>query len=80
MAGVKHYRQMGQLFYYRNGAHVNGVPCGCLEGSDASFAKYYIGLPSEIIYSAAINHSSMVAASPLFRSTGLLDIPTSLSS
>jgi len=40
------------------------VPCGCLEGSDASFAKYYIGITLEIIYSAAINHSSMVAASP----------------
>ena len=38
------------------------------------------GFPSFMIYSAALSHSSSVAARPRFKSTGLPDLPTALSS
>ena len=37
-------------------------------------------LPSEMMYSAALSHSSMVAANPRFKSTGMPERPHSLRS
>ena len=37
-------------------------------------------LPSDMMYSAAINHSSYVADKPRFKRTGLFNLPTSFKS